>query len=225
MLPELVWNMPPMGTINVHASLLPKYRGAAPINWAIIHGETETGITTFKLQHEIDTGNILLQSAIAIGADENAGGLHDRLKILGAGLLVETITQLAGGQLAEIGQPATERAEQQFPHAPKLDTASGEINWHQPVVQVYNLIRGLSPYPAAHTLLNGKLLKIYAALQEITTHDKTPGEIFSDGKSFLKFATPNGYIHLTDLQLAGKKRMPVADFLRGYHFTKNEIST
>lgn len=220
MLPEVVWNMPPMGTINVHGSLLPQYRGAAPINWAVINGEKETGVTTFKLQHAIDTGNILLQETIPIGDNESAGELHDRMKDIGAALLVKTIEGLALGTLQEIsqeeairnlnaGHPATIR------HAPKLFTETCRINWQKTVGEVHNLIRGLSPYPGAFTHLNGKLLKIYKAEKENAGHSEEPGALQTDGKTFLKFACPNGFIQVKTLQLEGKKKMEVADFLRG----------
>jgi methionyl-tRNA formyltransferase len=157
MLPEVVWNMPPMGTINVHGSLLPKYRGAAPINWAIINGEKETGVTTFKLQHEIDTGNILLQQRLPIGEEETAGELHDRMKVAGAELLVKTVQGLADGTLKEIPQSDVN----DVPHAPKIFTETCQINWNKTVEEIHNLIRGLSPYPGAFTTLHGKTLKIY----------------------------------------------------------------
>lgn len=219
MLPEVVWNMPPMGTINVHASLLPQYRGAAPINWAIINGEKETGITTFKLQHEIDTGNILLQDSLSIGEHETAGELHDKIKMLGAELLVKTIKLLAHGTVHEKEQ-ATLTSEQaiELKHAPKIFTETCKINWEKPVDDVYNLIRGLAPYPAAFTYLNGKMLKVYRAEKEKVSPSTPVGEWQTDQKTFLKCACADGYIHITELQLEGKKRMAVTDFLRGYKF-------
>jgi methionyl-tRNA formyltransferase len=222
MLPEVVWNMPPMGTINLHASLLPQYRGAAPINWAIINGEKETGATTFKLQHQVDTGNILLQEKISIGDDETAGELHDRMKEIGAGLLVKTVNRLADGTLKEISQQELVTHNSQLPtqlkHAPKLSTETSKIDWNKTVDEVYNLVRGLSPYPAAFTLLNGKNVKIYKAKKEILQPVISPGEYHTDKKTFLKFACSNGYISLTELQMEGKKRMSVEDFLKGYRF-------
>src|SRR5215203_1035819 len=167
MLPEVVWNMPPMGTINVHGSLLPQYRGAAPINWAIINGEKQTGVTTFKLKHEIDTGNILLQDTIPIGENETAGELHDRLKELGAEVLVKTIHALANGTLKEISQSEISNAKSEtIMHAPKIFTETCRIDWNKPVDEVHNLIRGLSPFPGAFTHLNEKLLKIYRSEKE-----------------------------------------------------------
>jgi len=217
MLPEVVWNMPPLGTINVHASLLPQYRGAAPINWTIINGEKETGVTTFKLQHEIDTGNILLQEKIKIGDDETAGELHDRMKIIGAELLVKTIKGLMDGMVKEISQ--SESVNPKFEilhHAPKIFTETCKIDWSKTVDEIYNLIRGLSPYPAAFTYLNNKILKIYHAKKEFEVNAFDNGSVHTDGKTFLKFACSDGFIHVTDIQLEGKKRINVEDFLRGW---------
>lgn len=217
MLPEVVWNMPPMGTINVHGSLLPQYRGAAPINWAIINGEKETGVTTFKLQHEIDTGNILLQERIPIGEHETAGELHDRMKETGAKLLVETVRGLADGSLVEKPQQSLlENISFEVSHAPKIFTNTCKINWNKPVGDVYNLIRGLSPYPGAFTELKGKTLKIYKSEKVEKEPVIPPGEAETDGKSFLRFACADGYISVKELQLEGKKRLGVEEFLRGY---------
>lgn len=217
MLPEVVWSMPRMGTINVHASLLPQYRGAAPINWAIINGEKETGVTTFKLQHEIDTGNILLQEKIAIGENETAGELHDKMKVVGAGLLVKTIKLLAQGTLQEKEQANLSRGSSgEIKHAPKIFTDTCKIDWRKSTDEAFNLVRGLSPYPAAFTTLDGKLLKIYKAEKEKTTSMLTCGAVETDKKTFLKFACADGYIHVKELQLEGKKKMNAEDFLRGY---------
>ena len=216
MLPEVVWNMPPMGTINLHASLLPQYRGAAPINWAIINGETETGTTTFKLQHQIDTGDILLQQKINIGEDETAGELHDRMKEIGADLLVETVKGLTENTLSESPQWSDRDGQTMLKHASKLSTETSKINWNKNVEEVYDLIRGLSPYPAAFTFLNGKTLKIFKAKKEVTQPTVEPGNLETDKKIFLKFACNNGYISITELQLEGKKRMSIEEFLRGY---------
>ena len=214
MLPEVVWNMPPMGTINLHASLLPQYRGAAPINWAIINGEKETGATTFKLQHEIDTGNILLQERMRIGDDETAGELHDRMKEAGGDLVVKTVDGFAAGTLKETPQQLTTNLKL----APKLSTETSKIAWNKTADEVYNLIRGLSPYPAAFTFLNGKTVKIYKAKKEITQPSIPAGEYETDKKTFLQFACTDGYISITELQLEGKKKMKVEDFLKGYRF-------
>jgi methionyl-tRNA formyltransferase len=212
MLPEVVWNMPPMGTVNLHGSLLPQYRGAAPINWAIINGEQETGVTTFKLQHDIDTGNILLQQQISIGPDETAGELHDRMKEIGARLLVRTIAGLAAGTLTATPQANPPNLR----HAPKIFTETCRIDWTAPASTIYNLIRGLSPFPAAFTELDGKRLKIYRAAKDPTPSTLQPGQPDTDRKTYLRFAGADGFIRVTDLQLEGKKRMNVADFLRGY---------
>ena len=211
MLPEVVWNMPPMGTINVHASLLPKYRGAAPINWAIINGEKETGVTTFKLTHEIDTGNILLQQKVNIEDEDDAGTLHDKLKQAGASLLLKTIDGLKNNSIAE--QPQVDHVTI---HAPKLTSETARINWNEPVEKIHNLIRGLSPYPAALTLLNNKVFKIYRSEFKHVKPLKTPGEFETDNKSYLRFAGPDGYIYAKNVQAEGKKRMDVAEFLRGF---------
>ena len=220
MLPEIVWNMPPMGTINVHASLLPQYRGAAPINWAIINGEKETGITTFKLKHEIDTGDMLLQQKVSIGDDETAGELHDRLKETGAALLVKTINALANETLKEQPQSVLEsHTSQSLKHAPKIFTETCKIDWSKTADEVYNLIRGLSPYPCAFTYLNNKVLKIFSGKKEIAAHKFETGSVHTDGKTYLKFACSNGFIHVADLQPEGKKRMLANAFLRGYRFT------
>ncbi|SFP71336.1 methionyl-tRNA formyltransferase [Parafilimonas terrae] len=218
MLPETVWNMPPLGTINVHASLLPQYRGAAPINWAIINGETETGITTFKLQHEIDTGNILMQEKMAIGEKETAGELHDKLKELGASLIVKTINEIAKGNIKEQQQLTTHNSQLTIKHAPKLNTETCKIDWNNNASDIYNLIRGLSPYPAAFTYLNDKVLKIFSAEKETATHNFSNGSFHTDNKTYLKFACADGFIYCSDVQLQGKKRMHIEDFLRGYRF-------
>jgi methionyl-tRNA formyltransferase len=222
MLPEMVWNMPSMGTINLHGSLLPQYRGAAPINWAIINGEKETGVTTFKLQQEIDTGDILLSQKIPIGDDETAGELHDRMKLIGADLVLKTLKGLADGSLTETPQHSTFNIEHStLRHAPKIFTETCRINWEKPVDEVYNLIRGLSPYPAAFTELDGKKMKIYKTAKEMIngqTGMVRPGEYQTDKKRFLKFACNDGYLSIMELQLEGKNKMSIEDFLRGYHF-------
>lgn len=218
MLPEFVWNMPPMGTINLHGSLLPKYRGAAPINWAIINGEKETGVTTFKLKHEIDTGNILLKESFPIGEDETAGEVHDKMKVIGANVLVETLKRLADGTIEEMPQPDASDPDGKTYHAPKITTETCRINWSQPVENVYNLVRGLSPYPAAYTIVNEKMLKIFKAKKETEFPQKTEGSYETDGKTFLKFACTNGYLYLLEVQMEGKKKMSIEDFLRGFRF-------
>ncbi|MEJ7823388.1 MAG: methionyl-tRNA formyltransferase [Chitinophagaceae bacterium] len=219
MLPEVVWNMPPMGTVNLHGSMLPQYRGAAPINWAIINGEKETGATTFKLQHQIDTGNILLQQKIIIGDDETAGELNDKMKAVGADLLLRTVNGLINESFTETPQSSSDQEGQTIlREAPKISTENLKINWNKNVDEVYNLIRGLSPYPAAFTLLNNKTLKIYKSQKEIIQPIIAEGNFETDKKTFLKFACTNGYISIKELQLEGKKRMSIEDFLRGFHF-------
>lgn len=217
MLPEMVWNMPPMGTINVHGSLLPQYRGAAPINWAVINGEKTTGVTTFKLKHEIDTGDILLQESMEIGEDETATEVHDRMKITGANLLVKTLKQLEEGTIQEQPQQLTADTK----HAPKIFTADCVIDWNNPVEKIHNLVRGLSQFPGAITYLDGKILKVYRSKKELSPHHFATGKILTDNKSFLKFSCSNGYLHVLEIQLEGKKRMPVSDFLRGYTILEN----
>lgn len=217
MLPEVVWSMPPMGTVNLHASLLPQYRGAAPINWAIIHGEKETGITTFKLQHEIDTGNILLQKKVCIREDETAGSLHDRLMDEGATLLLETLEKLESGTLKEVDQNNISIEEaNQLKHAPKIFTETCQINWEKPTGEIYDLIRGLSPYPGAFTFLGGKKIKILSAGKQITNEKDKEGSIVTDNKTFLKFTTQDGFIFLKQIQPEGKRKMSIEDFLRGW---------
>ena len=218
MLPEVVWAMPPLGTINVHGSLLPQYRGAAPINWVLINGETETGVTTFKLQQEIDTGAILLQEKIAIAPQETAGELHDRMKVIGAQLLVQTLHGLAAGTVQATPQQAT---ASEVKHAPKIHTETCKIDWTKSVNDIYNLVRGLSPYPTAFTELDGKKLKLYAVTKESETPMEKAGTLVTDKKTFFKFACADGYLVVNDLQLEGKKRLPVADFLRGYRFAES----
>ena len=216
MLPELVWNMPPLGTINVHASLLPQYRGAAPINWAVINGETVTGVTTFRLKQEIDTGNILLQASVPIDPDATAGDVHDLLKVRGAELLVETLEGLGEGDLQE--KPQVVDKDVKLLLAPKIQTETCRIDWYQPVNKIYNLIRGLSPYPTAFTQMEGRVLKIFSAGREIIPPARLPepGTYMTNGKTFLKFTCIDGYILVKDLQLEGKKRMPVEEFLKGF---------
>ncbi len=215
MLPEKIWSYPPMGTLNVHGSLLPQYRGAAPINWAIINGEKETGVTTFQLQHAIDTGDILLQDRIGITENMTAGELHDTMMEVGAQLLVKTLQGLVAGNIQS--QPQIGVAdESQIKHAPKIFTKDCEINWEAPVQNIHNHVRGLAPFPGAITKVDGKIVKLYSTLIEHENPKEAPGTFVTDGKSFAKFACKDGYLVLNDIQWEGKKRMPIADFLRGY---------
>lgn len=214
MLPEVVWNMPPKGTINLHASLLPQYRGAAPINWVLINGEKESGVTTFFLKHEIDTGDILFTEKITLTGHETAGELHDRLMNKGAGLLVKTVKAVESGRYNEHPQEQL-AAGIELKSATKLFKEHGSIDWNKPAQDIYNLIRGLSPIPAAYTTLNDKTLKVYAAEYQQTEPGIQPGGFLSDGKTYLKFAAKDGFVSVTDIQLEGKKRMGIEEFLRG----------
>lgn len=220
MLPEVVWAMPPMGTFNLHASLLPQYRGAAPINWAIINGETETGLTTFFLQHEIDTGNIIRQVRVPVAPTDNAGDLHDRLMRLGGALVTETVDLIARGDVQTVAQPSPADGIALKP-APKIFKETCRIAWCEGVKRAYDFIRGLSPYPAAWTeLVEGDkrlILKVYAAEMETAVPGEPVGTLVTDGRSAMRVALPDGYLRLLSVQLAGKKRMDIADFLRGFH--------
>ncbi|WP_230144839.1 MULTISPECIES: methionyl-tRNA formyltransferase [unclassified Pedobacter] len=211
MLPEIVWTMPAKGTINLHGSLLPQYRGAAPINHAIINGEKESGVTTFFLKQEIDTGDIILSDSVPIADDETAGELHDKLMVVGANLLVKTLRAIEANNVTEQPQPQNDDLK----HAPKIFKEDCKIDWNKPAQTIHNLIRGLSPYPTAFTLLNEKNLKVFKAEIE----DKEPGIVaggfLTDGKTYLKFAAKDGFIKLLDIQYEGKKRMLIEDFLRG----------
>jgi methionyl-tRNA formyltransferase len=223
MLPEVVWDMPPMGTINVHGSLLPSYRGAAPINWAVINGEKETGVTTFKLKAAIDTGNILLQDKLPITDEDTAGSVHDTMMVLGANLLVTTLTGIFNNTLVEKDQETIiDNDPTLLKHAPKIFTETCTINWTEDATSIYNLIRGLSPFPGELTKLDDKILKIFESAKEINNHTNKIGSISTDSKTYLKFACADGYVHVLDLQLEGKKRMKVADFLRGYKISESE---
>lgn len=217
MLPEVVWNMPPKGTINLHASLLPQYRGAAPINWAILNGEKESGVTTFFLKHEIDTGDIILAEKVTISNEMTAGELHDQLMVIGADLLVKTVKSIQDDTYKE--KPQDSFDETVLKHAPKIFKNDCEINWQQTTSQIHNHIRGLSPYPTAFTHINGKMLKIFRASTEISKHQITPGSFLTDNKNYLKFATADGFISLQEIQLEGKKRMQTEEFLRGVNLT------
>lgn len=214
MLPEVIWNMPRLGSLNVHASLLPQYRGAAPINWAIIHGEKETGVTTFFLKHQIDTGDIILQERVPIADEDDFGSMYEKLKHAGAALAVQTLEAIVSDTLQTVPQAAPET---ELRHAPKIFKETAQINWHLPAPAIRNFIRGLSPISAAWTPLEGKVLKIYKA--DALPGEETglkPGAVFTDHKTYLHFQTGEGILSVTDMQLEGKKRMSVAAFLRGY---------
>jgi methionyl-tRNA formyltransferase len=217
MLPEIVWNMPPKGTINLHASLLPQYRGAAPINWAVINGEHQTGVTTFFLKQEIDTGDIILVDKTSILETDTAGDVHDKLMVIGAELLVNTVQIIENNSFKEVPQSEliTDESSAVLKHAPKIFKDDCTINWLQSTNQVYNFIRGLSPYPTAFTHLNTKVLKIFKAEKQIVETAISPGGFLTDHKTFLKFACTDGFINVKEVQLEGKKRMNVEEFLRG----------
>jgi len=215
MLPEKIWSFPPMGTLNVHGSLLPQYRGAAPINWAILNGEKETGVTTFQLQHAIDTGDILLQDRIAISENMTAGELHDTMMEVGANLLVKTLNGIINNSITSV--PQSEAVDGiEIKHAPKIFTKDCEINWDLPVEKIHNHIRGLAPFPGAITKVDGKIVKLYSTAIVHETPKELTGTFVTDGNTFAKFACKNGYLNINDIQWEGKKRMPIADFLRGY---------
>lgn len=226
MLPEVVWAMPKYGTFNLHAALLPQYRGAAPINWAIINGDTETGITTFFLDHDIDTGSVIQRVPVPILDTDNVEDVHDKLMHLGADLVVETVDNIIADNVHPIPQSQLQTAEPLRP-APKIFKETCKIDWSKGVKQTYDFIRGLSPYPAAWTELTygGKtqVLKVYATEKEFTTVNHPVGTIVTDGKTFFKVAQTDGYQNIITLQLAGKKRMNIGDFLRGFH-AEGEIS-
>lgn len=222
MLPEIVWTMPPLGTFNLHGSLLPKYRGAAPLNWAIINGEKETGITTFFLKHEIDTGDIIFRESLEIGDDESVGEVHDRMMIIGANNVLKTVQAIENKTVTPLPQLDTAAT-----HAPKIFQETCEIDFSKTTAEVHNFIRGLSPFPTAWTTLDGLKLKIFKAQKEVYEEKGTPqykadfdaietGRFVSDGKNFLKITTSDGFIQLLDVQLEGRKRMGIKDFLNGY---------
>ena len=215
MLPEVIWSLPPMGTLNVHGSLLPQYRGAAPINWALMNGEKETGVTTFQLQHAIDTGAILLQDKIAITENMTAGELHDTMMEVGAQLLIKTLHGLINKTIEAIPQKTVEAASD-LKHAPKLFTKDTEINWQNKIHDIHNLVRGLAPFPGAITKIDGKTVKLFSTYIINEKPSESLGSFVTDGKTFAKIACSNGYLGLNDIQWEGKKRMPIVDFLRGY---------
>jgi methionyl-tRNA formyltransferase len=222
MLPEIVWSMPPMGTFNLHGSLLPQYRGAAPLNWAIINGEKETGVTTFLLSHEIDTGKIIFQEKIEIGDNDNVGTIHDLLMIVGAGLVLKTVDELAKGNVVAVDQEQFIQEAEPVKHAPKIFKDDCRIDWSNDMETVRNRVRGLSPYPAAWTEFAHKeksevlTAKIFAVSRDYSL-PAAPGTLLTDGKKYLKIACPDGWLSITDIQLSGKKRMKIDELLRGFH--------
>ena len=228
MLPELVWNLPPLGTYNIHASLLPNYRGAAPINWAIINGEKESGVTCFKLKHEIDTGSILLQEKVGITDEMNVGDLYEILMKTGAELLLRSVKKIEEGNVVLTEQNKLLGPGQEAKHAPKIFKENCKIDWNKNGQSINDLIRGLSPYPCAWTELstsngNKTAFKIFAAtFEEAKQHNKI-GSVISDKKTFFKIACADGYLTVKDLQMAGKKKLPVTEFLKGFSFDENSI--
>ncbi len=221
MLPEAVWAMPPLGTFNLHAALLPQYRGAAPINWAVINGETETGVTTFFLTHGMDTGKIIRQKRLPIADTDDAGTVYDALMHLGAGLVLETVDLILSGEVHAIEQSACGVPDSELRPAPKIFKETCRIDWRQPLKPIYDFIRGISPYPAAWTELvqpdgTRLSLKVYQTEKRPAGHALPAGTVCSDAKSYLDIAVEGGYLRLLSLQLAGKKRMPAADFLNGF---------
>ncbi|UCS91538.1 methionyl-tRNA formyltransferase [Echinicola marina] len=214
MLPESVWSMPPRGTFNLHASLLPNYRGAAPINWAIINGEKETGVTTFFLKHEIDTGSIIYQEKEAILPEDNIGTLYEKLMKRGSKLVLKTIEEVSKGEVVTMPQDESKALH----HAPKIFKETCEINWNQKAEDIHNLIRGLSPYPAAWTTIEDKTCKIYSSEVVKDLTGKSIGEMETDNKKHLRFQTAQGALEIKEIQMQGKKRMPIEDFLRGHKF-------
>jgi methionyl-tRNA formyltransferase len=210
MLPESVWAMPVIGTFNLHASLLPQYRGAAPINWAIINGERETGVTTFFLQHDIDTGSIIFQESETIAPTDNAGTLYERLMNKGARLVLKTVRAIA-----EKNYTSTPQVETSAKHAPKIFKETCEIRWDQKTSAVINFVRGLNPYPSAWAMINGKFFKIHKVSGTSSSDQKSPGEFTSDAKKYLHFKTSDGWISIDELQPEGKKKMTIEEFFRG----------
>jgi len=220
MLPVAVWDMPPLGTYNLHGSLLPKYRGAAPINWAIINGDNQTGVTSFKLKHEIDTGLILLQKSMKIYQDETATQLHDRMKYIGADIILETVRRI---ELENID--LKEQSQETVSHAPKLNRDNTEIDFDKTVGQVYNHIRGLSEYPCAWFSIDEKRTKVYYCRKNMGSVNHSIGEVVTDNKSYIKLTCSDGYIHIDELQMAGKKRMNTSALLNGYNIKHAKIES
>ena len=225
MLPEVVWNMPRLGTFNLHASLLPQYRGAAPINWAVINGDTETGITTFFLKHEIDTGEVIQQVRVPIADTDDVGIVHDKLMMLGGKLVVETVDAILDGTVKSIPQEAMPVTGELRP-APKIFKETCRIDWNQPTKKIYDFVRGLSPYPAAWTELQSPdgttiVVKVFETEKTVSAHTLAPGTLQTDGKHYIRVATTDGFIGIHSLQLPGKKRLKTDELLRGFRLTKD----
>lgn len=218
MLPEVVWNMPKQGTINVHGSLLPQYRGAAPINWAIMNGETETGVTTFRLKHQIDTGNILLQAKTPIFKEDNFSTVYQRLMLLGAELLVTTLRQLEAGTLQEVPQDTIDATT--LKHAPKLFKENLQLDFNKSAAALVDFIRGLAPFPTAYTFIEKKQLKVFQSHTVNELPAVAVGTMQTDAKSYIRFACKDAWLYIDELQLEGKKRMETVAFLRGFRFSE-----
>lgn len=228
MLPESVWNMPRLGTFNLHASLLPQYRGAAPINWAIINGDKQSGVTTFFLKHEIDTGDIIQQDVVDIAVDDTAGTLHDKLMLTGGSTVLRTVELIVRGEAKALPQESLFKSVDELRPAPKIFRDTCRIDWNKSLQQVYDFIRGMSPYPAAWTEISAAdgavySIKVYETGMELAVHDRECGSLLTDGKSYIKVAVVGGYINLLSVQLPGKKRMAVAELLRGFNMTGMSI--
>ena len=225
MLPQVVWQMPELGTFNLHGSLLPQYRGAAPINWAVMNGEKETGVSTFFLQHEIDTGKIIHAAKCAIQEEDTAGSMHDKLMMMGAELVLKTVDDLVNGSIHSTDQNELIKHVTELKTAPKIQKPDCKMNWENTCENSYNKVRGLSPFPTAYAeFSNGEQtisVKIFECKKEVAKHEFSYGTLHTDNKTFLKVAVINGFVHLVKLQLAGKKSMIVQDFLRGFHFSGN----
>lgn len=217
MLPEAVWSMPRKGTINLHASLLPQYRGAAPINWAVMNGEKESGVTTFFISHEIDTGKIIAQQKVSISENETAGELHDELAEIGADLLLKTVKEIRNGEVRSISQDELIKDQNGLIHAPKIFKEDCKINWNADAQKIHDHIRGLSPYPAAYSdgIINGEKLSFKVFRTSIVNGDGKPGEIETDNKSYLKIVALSGALLVEELQFPGKKKLQIGEFLRG----------
>jgi methionyl-tRNA formyltransferase len=227
MLPEVVWRIPRLGTFNLHASLLPQYRGAAPINWAVINGETHSGLTTFLIDEKIDTGSIIMQEKVEILPNETAGELHDKLLGIGGNLVVKTVETLANGEFKPKSQNEFFQSEAELKPAPKIFKETCRVNWNNPVEQVHNFIRGLSPYPTAwteFTTADGSKVsaKIFrSSITEKSNDEKNPGTIQTDGSTFFKIKCADGYVSILEIQLAGKRNLAIKEFLKGFRVTQD----
>ena len=218
MLPEIVWNMPPLGTFNLHGSLLPKYRGAAPIHHAVIRGEKVTGVTSFKLKHEIDTGDVLIRRSLDIGPDDNTGMVHDKMMALGAEVILDTVKMIENGEYTFLPQNDDDAT-----NAPKIFHETCKINFDQDIETVYDFIRGLSPFPGAWFTVDGKEMKVLQATKETNFGSENIGDILTDDKKYIKVKCQNGYIRLEQIKPEGKRLMPVSEYLNGHKMTAGKV--